>query len=80
MWAAPGGASPAPQKYLETIAREIGPEGIRGWRRTFRGQFLGTSALGAIFDLLGELFDLLGFFYEGDGERGACVGMVDLVL
>jgi hypothetical protein len=38
------------------------------------------SALGAIFDLFGEFFDLLGFFYEGDGEGGVCVGMVDLVL
>jgi hypothetical protein len=79
------GQAPPLQKQLETIAREIGPEGIRVGEElcafsALRGELLARSALGAIFDLLGELFDLLGFFYEGDGEGGACVGMVDLVL
>jgi len=60
--------------------REIGLGGIGGWRRISRGQLFARLALGAIFDLLGELFDLLGFFYEGEGEGGVCVGMVDLVL
>ncbi len=57
-----------------------GHQGNRsGWNRRLAKDFA-RSALGAIFDLLGELFDLLGFFYEGDGEGGVCVGMLDLVL
>jgi hypothetical protein len=121
VWAAPGGASPAPTKafgddpqviwrlspcdleavgggirgdakrnWIRTLcdqrrSREIGSGGIGGREELCAGSVLigepfGWSALGAIFDLLGELFDLLGFFYEGDRERGACVGMVDLVL
>ena len=65
--------SEAVQRNRSRWNSEVGEElcAVNYWAR---------SALGAIFDLLGELFDLLGFFYEGDGEGGACVGMVDLVL
>jgi hypothetical protein len=80
----------------EAVGRGIGGGAKRNWlrtrcdRRTAPGKSVrverrlakdfARSALGAIFDLLGELFDLLGFFYEGDGEGGVCVGMLDLVL
>jgi hypothetical protein len=38
------------------------------------------SALGAVLDLLGEFFDLLGFFHDGEGKRGCCVRLIDLVF
>ena len=61
-----------PEKSIR-VESEVGEElgAVSYWARL---------TLGPIFDLLGELFDLLGFLYEGDGEGGACVGMVDLVL